>query len=185
MAEDRQETLYIQVRSLLERPRDIPPDWAEDTYRAGETLALGLDIALADAGVKRTQLIAQRVNRIAFAESWPPPGGWAAFVAAVAALGGDRFPHLLAAADPPWYYVPRDFATPLRVPEPQPQTHTGPPSDRVLTVGSVNALARELEALEPLLRAHHHDPDTWFPAPLLEATAVSLETGLVIVVQIE
>jgi len=46
----------------------------------------------------------------------------------------------------------------------------------------VPALARELEELEPFLAAQGLDPQLWFPAPLLEATAVSLETGLVITV---
>ncbi len=201
----------ILVSSLLFRPRHLSPARAEDVYRAGETLALGLDIALAAAGVKRTSLIAQRPNRVAFDESWAPPGGWAHFEQLLLALDtGDslpgpdmpidpalaemriliaegqranRFPHLLGHAAAPWYYVPREFPRPLLLPEPQPQSHAGTAPGRLLSVGSVPALARELEDLEPLLVARDLDPQVWFPAPLLEATAVSLETGLVITME--
>jgi hypothetical protein len=201
----------IRVSSLLFRPRHLPPARAEDVYRAGETLALGLDSALAAAGIKRTSLIAQRPNRVAFSESWAPPGGWDRFEQLLLALdAGDpppdpdapvdpaldemrilivegkrasRFAHLLSHAAAPWYYVPREFAHPLLLPEPQPQSHGSPAPGRLLSVGSVPALARELEDLEPLLAAHGRDPQVWFPAPLLEATAVSLETGLVITME--
>jgi hypothetical protein len=201
----------ILVSSLLFRPRHLAPSRAEDVYRAGETLALGLDIALAAAGIKRTSLIAQRPNRVAFSESWAPPGGWGYFEHLLLALDADgplpahdapsdpaldemriliaegkrasRFPHLLGHAAPPWYYVPREFPRPLLLPEPQPQSHAGAGPGRLLSVGSVTALARELEDLEPLLAARGLDPLVWFPAPLLEATAVSLETGLVITME--
>ncbi|HUS14346.1 MAG TPA: hypothetical protein VM536_04920 [Chloroflexia bacterium] len=177
--------VQIRVASLISRPRDIPPEWAEDAYRAGEALALGLDIALAAAGLKRTQLIAQRANRVAFAETWTPPHGWADFETLVRDMdaGAGRFPHLLDHAHAPWYYVPREFSQPLMLPEPQPQSHAGDLPRRTLSVGSVSALARELEALEPLLIAAGHDPEQYFPAPLLEATAISLETGLVITLE--
>ncbi|HMA34318.1 MAG TPA: hypothetical protein VKY74_07520 [Chloroflexia bacterium] len=177
--------VLIRVASLLRRPRDLPAGPAEDVYRAGEALALGLDMALAAAGIRRTSLIGQRANRVAFAESWTPPGGWAHFAARLQGGPGappGRFPHLLDHAAPPWYYVPREFAQPLWLPEPQPQSHAGPAPRRTLSVGSVPALARELEELEPFLAAQGLDPQLWFPAPLLEATAVSLETGLVITV---
>jgi hypothetical protein len=203
----------VRVSSLLFRPRHLAPARAEDIYRAGEILALGLDIALAAAGIKRTSLIAQRPNRVAFSESWTPPGGWDRFERLLLTLdmGGPlpdpqapidpaldqmriliaegkratRFPHLLGHAASPWYYVAREFAHPLRLPEPQPQSHGGAAPGRTLSVGSVPALARELEELEPLLVGRELDPQVWFPAPLLEATAVSLETGLVITITME
>jgi hypothetical protein len=200
----------IRVSSLLLRPRYLPPAQAEDAYRAGEALALGLDMALAAAGIKRTNLIAQRPNRIPFNERWAPPGGWARFESLLLALdaesappaGNDpapeqariligqgarasRFPQLLGRAAPPWYYVPRDFARPVWTPEPQAQSHAGAAPGRLLSVGSVAALARELEDLEPLLTGAGLDPAEWFPAPLLEATAISLETGLVITLTLE
>ncbi len=196
----------IQVASLLQRPRGLPARQAEDCYRAGETLALGLDIALAAAGVKRTQLIAQRVNRVAFSEIWTPPGDldhWETSILRREGLlspdeaGADlattrihqqiaegtlatRFPHLLGHALAPWYYVPRSFARPFWLPEPQAQSHAAGPVD-LLSVGSVTALAAELEALADFLPAHGLD-SAYFPAPLLEATARSLETGLPIIV---
>jgi hypothetical protein len=205
-------SVAIRVSSLLFRPRHLAPARAEDVYRAGETLALGLDIALAAAGIKRNSLIAQRHNRVAFSESWAPPGGWHQFEELLLALdrGGSlpdsdapadpaldqtrilimggtrasRFPHLLGHAASHWYYVPREFPLPLLLPEPQPQSHGGGPAPgRTLSVGSVPALARELEDLEPLLAERDLDPQIWFPAPLLEATAVSLETGLVITME--
>lgn len=203
----------ISVSSLLFRPRHLAPARAEDVYRAGETLALGLDIALAAAGIKRTSLIAQRPNRVAFSETWTPPGGWDRFELLLLALDAasprpdpdapidpaldqmriliaegnraGRFPHLLGHTAAPWYYVPREFAHPLLLPEPQPQSHGGSAAPgRTLSVGSVPALARELEDLAPLLTARGLDPQIWFPAPLLEATAVSLETGLVITMDV-
>src|SRR3954447_16974449 len=133
-------SIRIRVASLLERPREYPAYQAEEVYRASETLALGLDIALSGHGVKRTSLIAQRVNRVAFAETWTPPGGWAHFQCVLLALDAGRslpdadwidpklaqirvqigqgawparFPHLLGHADPPWYYVPREFPLPF------------------------------------------------------------------------
>ncbi|MDQ2809895.1 MAG: hypothetical protein M3Z04_23700 [Chloroflexota bacterium] len=203
-------TVSIRVAALLERPRYLSAQQAEDVYRAGETLALGLDIALA-AGVKRTQLIAQRVNRLSFRESWTPPGDLDRWEAAImhhegllspdesgAARGTvgvqrqiadgtapTRFPHLLGHAAAPWYYVPRSFARPLWLPEPQAQSHltTGPVD--LISVGSVNALAAELEILADFLTAHGLDPATYFPAALLEATAHSLETGLPIILSSE
>jgi hypothetical protein len=200
----------IRVSSLLLRPRYLPPAQAEDAYRAGEALALGLDMALAAAGIKRTNLIAQRPNRIPFNERWAPPGGWARFESLLLALDAEsappavndpapeqariligqgarasRFPQLLGRAAPPWYYVPRDFARPVWTPEPQAQSHAGAAPGRLLSVGSVAALARELEDLEPLLTGAGLDPAEWFPAPLLEATAISLETGLVITLTLE
>src|SRR5690242_10033802 len=88
----------IRVSSLLFRPRHLAPARAEDVYRAGETLALGLDIALAASGIKRTSLIAQRPNRVAFSESWAPPGGWDHFELLLLALDADG---PLPAADAP------------------------------------------------------------------------------------
>jgi len=199
--------VLIRVASLLQRPRGLPVRQAEDRYRAGETLALGLDIALAAAGVKRTQLIAQRVNRVAFGEIWTPPGDldrWEATIlrregrlppdessADLAATGihqqiaegtlPTRFPHLLGHARAPWYYVPRSFARPFWLPEPQAQSHAAFGPVDLLSVGSVTALAAELEALADFLPAHGLDA-AYFPAPLLEATARSLETGLPIIV---
>ena len=206
----RDPAVSIRVAALLERPRYLSAQQAEDVYRAGETLALGLDIALAAAGVKRTQLIAQRVNRLAFRESWTPPGDldrWEAAIlrregllshdeggADLAAAGLHRqiaegavatqFPHLLGHAAAPWYYVPRSFTRPLWLPEPQAQSHAGGPVT-LISVGSVNALAAELEVLADFLTAHGLDPATHFPASLLEATAHSLETGLPISVRTE
>jgi hypothetical protein len=196
------ERLLIRVASLLWRPRALPPAQAEDVYRGGEALALGLDMALAAGGVRRTQLIGQRVNRQEFAEEWTPPGDLARGEAALLRResGGDpdpaqtrtligegkwptRFPHLLGHAGSPWYYVARAFDHPLWVPEPRPQSHTGGGPPRTLSIGSSSALADELEALAAFLSEHGLDLDTYFPAPLLEATAVSLETGLVIIVE--
>ena len=200
--------IRIRVASLLQRPRNLPPAPAEEAYRASESLALGLDIALAAHGVKRTSFIAQRPNRLAFEETWAPPGGWAAFedllraltagpppaadrdpAAARVLIGAPgapaRFVQLLDHGASPWYYVPRAFDPPLWVPAPRPQTAVGPEPERLLSLGSVPALVTELDALEPLLRAQGRDPDVWFPAPLLEATAISLETGLVIALSLD
>ncbi len=203
-------TISIRVASLLERPRYLPAQQAEDAYRAGETLALGLDMALAAAGLKRIQLIGQAVNRVALADRWTPPGDLARWENALLrregllpqdAGGADqsvadlraaiaagtlatRFPHLLGHAAAPWYYVPRQFARPLWLPDPQPQSHAGAPVGRI-SVGSVSALAAELEALDGFLTAHGLDPVAYFPAPLLEATARSLETGLPIILSSE